>query len=104
MKRTMKFILAVEYELPFDAIADDVEKAHMEVFEESPGDFLNYILSKETTDAEYEFQEMVGEEVMGDGSGEFDCKLYFFHNADAHNNLCRKFGALCSNILCPHLK
>jgi hypothetical protein len=96
----MRFTLTVEYELPSEAI-NDVEKAHMEVFEDSPGDFINYILSKESTYAEYEFENQA-ESKIGDVSEGFDCDHYFYDKT-VNANLCLKYGALCSTVFCRHL-
>ena len=78
----------------------------MAVFEESPGDFINYILSKESTSAEYGFEEVThttlpAAQCKEDG---FDCEKYFYHKDSEDSQICRKYGALCGNVLCTHLK
>jgi len=93
--KTVKFTLTVEYEMPDSLMSmNDIEKAHKEVFEDSPGDFINYILNKSTT-AEYVFN--------GDIAG-FECEEFYYVSYNEDSNICRKSGALCSNTICKHLK
>jgi hypothetical protein len=99
MQKTMKFHLVVEYETPIGELdINDVEKAHIEVFEDAPGDFINYLLSRGDASVEYGFED------DGLASDDFECEKYFYHKDSEDSHICRKYGALCGNVLCPSLK
>jgi hypothetical protein len=94
--KTVKFTLMIQYEVPDSLMSmNDIERAHKEVFEDSPGDFINYILNKNSTIAEYVFNDTIED---------FECGEYFYYEANEDSNICRRSGALCSNLLCKHLK
>jgi len=96
----MKLHIVIEYDTPKDLDIEDVYAAHSQVFEDSPSDFLQYILSLKDSTLEYEFSANEDE----DSEEDFTCKQYYYNNDNVDTNICRKYGALCSNILCKHVK
>jgi hypothetical protein len=98
MQKRIKFCLSVEYNAPQDVPNETSNErlleAHQQVFEDNPGSFIDYILGRKESTISYEFTPLeVGQE--------FDCGLYFYH-AESKNNLCLKYGALCSNTGCKN--
>jgi hypothetical protein len=102
----MRLYITVEYKLPLklgDMSMKDLELAHKEVFREGPGDFITYILNQENSHLDFEFEEKSSDGEVQD-SDEFACERYFYNNLGTESNLCLKYGALCSVLLCKYCK
>jgi hypothetical protein len=96
-QKTLKFYLVVEYPAPdYNIDMHDVERAHREVFEESPGDFINYIIALKDSSVEYGID---SDEDKSETESEFECTQYYY-SAGLESNICKKFGALCSHGFC----
>ena len=100
----MKFCLTIKYDIDYRDSVESIVKAHKDVFEEGPIDFLQYILNNENTRLEYEFVPSDdNEEDPAEGDEIFNCRFYFYNNRSADSNICLKFGVLCSAMLCKHM-
>ena len=106
----MKFHLMIEYNTPTNPDGSNVEgisdewliQAHRKVFEEDPSQFLNYLFNKKESVVEYKITP-IDEEDDDDEDSEFKCGLYYYQK-NLPNNICLKYGALCSHSFCEHIK